>query len=65
MLPTGRQSLARRVTGSFALWRSLLVGQRSMKDILPPLAFPQCQISSNAPVLYFEIGSKQAVGQAS
>jgi len=32
---------------------ALLVGQRSMKDILPPRALPHHQISGNAPVPYF------------
>jgi len=36
----------------FAAAAALLVGQRSMKDILPPRALPQRQISSNAPVSY-------------
>jgi len=50
-----RQRLARtspqgcRIFGAAA---ALLVGQRSMKDIFPPRALRQRQISSNAPVLY-------------
>jgi len=32
---------------------ALLVGQRSMKDILPPRALPHNEISGNAPVPYF------------
>ena len=36
----------------FAAAAALLVGQRSMKDILPPRALPQRQIFSNAPVPY-------------
>jgi hypothetical protein len=32
---------------------TLLVGQRSMKDILPPRALPHHEISGNAPVPYF------------
>jgi hypothetical protein len=35
----------------------LLVAQRSIKDILPPRALPQRQISSNAPVPIYEMGS--------
>ena len=37
----------------FATAPSLLVGQRSMKDILPPRALPQRQISGNALASYF------------
>src|ERR1700730_5843364 len=44
------RGLARRVAGSFGAAAALLVGQRSMTDILPPHALPQHQISSNAPL---------------
>src|SRR5204863_9288996 len=37
---------------------ALLVGQRSIKDILPPRALPQHQISSNARVPIYEMGSQ-------
>jgi hypothetical protein len=37
---------------------ALLVGQLSMKDILPPRALLQRQISSNAPFPIYEMGSK-------
>jgi hypothetical protein len=36
----------------FAAAAALLVGQRSMKDILPPRALPQRQTSGNALVPY-------------
>jgi len=36
----------------FAAAAALLVGQRSMKDILPPRALQQRQIHRNAPVAY-------------
>jgi hypothetical protein len=36
----------------FAAAAALLVGERSMKDILPPRALLRHQISGNAPVLY-------------
>jgi len=36
----------------FAAAAALLVGQRSMKDILSPRALPQRQIAGNAPVPY-------------
>jgi len=36
----------------FAAAAALLVGQRSMKDILSPRTLPQRQISSNATVPY-------------
>jgi hypothetical protein len=42
----------------FAAAAALLVGQRSIKDILPPRALPQRQIFSNAPVPIYEMGSK-------
>jgi hypothetical protein len=42
----------------FAAAAALLVGQRSMKDILSPRALPQRQISGNAPFPIYEIGSK-------
>src|SRR5205807_8683932 len=37
---------------------ALLVGHRTIKDILPPLALLQRQISSNAPVPIYEMGSQ-------
>ena len=36
----------------FGAAAALLVGQRSVKDILPPRALQQRQISCNAPVAY-------------
>jgi hypothetical protein len=36
----------------------LLVGQISIKDILPPRAWQHPQISGNAPVPHFVTGSK-------
>jgi len=36
----------------FGAAAALLVGQRSAKDILPPRALQQRQISSNAPTAY-------------
>jgi hypothetical protein len=36
----------------FAAAAALLVGQRSIEDILSPRALPQQQISGNAPVPY-------------
>jgi hypothetical protein len=41
----------------FGAWAALLVGQRSIKDILPPRALPQRQTSSNAPIPIFEMRS--------
>jgi hypothetical protein len=35
----------------------LLVGRRSLKDILPPRALQHRQTSGNAPILHFVIGS--------
>jgi len=40
----------------FATATALLVGHRSMKDILPPRALPQRQISGNALVPYLRDG---------
>ena len=39
----------------FGAAAALLVGRRSMKDILPPRASQQPQISGNAPVPHFVI----------
>jgi hypothetical protein len=36
----------------FVTAAALLVDLRSMKDILPPCALPQRQISGNAPISY-------------
>jgi hypothetical protein len=50
-----RQSPASASPGGLPLFgaaAALLVDQRSMKDILPPRALPQPQISSNAPLPY-------------
>jgi hypothetical protein len=41
----------------FAAAAALLVGPRSMKDILPPRAWQHHQISGNASVPYFDFGS--------
>jgi hypothetical protein len=38
--------------GLLNLWRCRGVAQRSIKDILPPRALLQCQISSNASAPY-------------
>jgi len=43
----------------FAAAASLLVGQRCMKDILPPRALPLRQISGNAPVSYLRDGFEE------
>jgi hypothetical protein len=40
----------------FGAAAALLVGQRSIKDIVPPRALLQRQISSNAPVPYLKDG---------
>ena len=40
----------------FAAAAALLVGRRSVKDILPPRALQQRQISGNAPVSYLGQG---------
>jgi hypothetical protein len=42
----------------FAAAAALLVGRRSIKDILPPRAWQHRQTSANAPVPHFVIGSK-------
>jgi hypothetical protein len=41
----------------FGAAAALLVGQRSIKDILPPRALPRRQICTNAPVPIYEMGS--------
>jgi hypothetical protein len=40
----------------------LLVGRRSLKDILPPRALQHRQTSGNAPIPHFVIGSKPSKG---
>jgi hypothetical protein len=42
----------------FGVAAALLVGRRSIKDILPPRALQQHQISGNAPVPHFDMGSQ-------
>jgi hypothetical protein len=42
----------------------LLVGRRSIKDILPPRAWQHRQTSGNAPVPHFVIGSKSKTKNA-
>jgi hypothetical protein len=47
----------------FAAAAALLVSRRSIKDILPPRALQQQQISSNAPVPYFDTGSHPVLNE--
>src|SRR5579862_4139377 len=42
----------------FGAAAALLVGRRSIKDILPPRALQQHKISGNAPIPYFDMGSE-------
>ncbi len=53
--PAGKQPSGLPI---FATAAALLVGRRSIKDILPPRALQHRQISGNAPVPYFALGSK-------
>ena len=48
----------------FGAAAALLVGRRSIKDIRPPRALQQPQISGNAPVPHFVIALKQTVSQS-
>jgi hypothetical protein len=53
-VPAGKQPSGLPI---FAAAAALLVGRRSIKDILPPRALQHRQISGNAPVPYFVTGS--------
>src|SRR5436853_7173818 len=58
-----RQMPARKQPSGLPIFAAaLLVGRISIKNILPPRALRHPQISGNASVLHFDIGSKPASG---